>query len=64
MANSYTDEWMDKEFPTLPLWISNVMKRNGELDHIDNVSIQPVKGSRGTIAALSKPTSEGGWIDQ
>ena len=26
--------------------------------------IQPVKGSRGTIAALSKPTSEGGWIDQ
>ena len=26
--------------------------------------VQPVKGSRGTIAALSKPTSEGGWIDQ
>ena len=26
--------------------------------------LQPVKGSRGTIAALSKPTSEGGWIDQ
>jgi len=32
---------------------------SGEHHHL-----QPVKSSRGTIAALSKPTSEGGWIDQ
>ncbi len=26
--------------------------------------LQPVKESRGTVATLSKPTSEGGWINQ
>ena len=28
------------------------------------VMIQPVKESRGTVATLSKPTPEAGWIDQ
>ena len=37
---------------------------NRTIEMVGLKALQPVKGSRGTIAALSKPTSEGGWIDQ
>jgi hypothetical protein len=42
----------------------NVIERVLNVKGKGCLELQPVKGSRGTIAALSKPTSEGGWIDQ
>ena len=52
----------DEPFPSYHRQQNNLPKAKKQFPHL--AKVQPVKGSRGTIAALSKPTSEGGWIDQ
>ena len=53
---------IEQHIPGLPGLIAVLVGR--VTDGKTVAKVQPVKGSRGTIAALSKPTSEGGWIDQ